>query len=179
MQPWYLWDRRPRARSDDDGLCTDALAAHLQSLLLHEPGLLLEHRDVGSLAVALLDGLGLGVNIVKDAPDDELPVHGLDLGLDAELLRPLDGLHDVGAVDKHLGRDAPSVVAGSTKGPRLGHCYREPPVGGLGGDLQPRAGADDDEIKSWHDAPPGCAPTLSPFAETSYQIEANPTSALP
>lgn len=118
-----LWDSGPGTRGDDHGLGTDPVAAHLQGFLAHESTGVFVDGNVWGLPVPVFDGLGIGVDLVRGAPDDELPVHRLNAGLDSEQPRPFDSLHHVGGVDEYLGWDASAVQAGPAKRTLFHHGY--------------------------------------------------------
>ena len=96
------------------------------------------------------DGKCVGIDLFKGTTDDVLPVDSLHLGLDAEEVGTPDGLHNVGAVDKHLGGDTASVQAGAAEGPFFDDRHGPTGVGYVRGDLQAGAGTDHDKVKFPH-----------------------------
>ena len=65
----------------------------------------LENLDVFTLPIAPFNHRSIGIYFFKCALDDELPIDAFNLCVYVEGDGVLDGLHDVGAVNQHLGRD--------------------------------------------------------------------------
>ncbi len=140
-------DARPAPGGDDDAFCGDSLAAHLQDSVADKPAGVLEDAYLRVSAVTFLNGLSVAVHAIYGPPDDRTPVHSGHLGGDAKQPGALDRLHDVGAVDEHLGGDAAAVQARAAEGAVLDHRDGEPAGGRFRGDLETGTRTDDYQVK--------------------------------
>ena len=113
-----LRDYRAGAGSNNDLIGADDVIAGLDGLRADEASVLVVDGDIRGLVAAtvVLAALGDLVDaVVEDALHNGVPLHVVDLGVNAEALAFAGGEGDIGCVDVHLGGDAADIQAGATE----------------------------------------------------------------
>ena len=150
LQAWNVRHHGPGSGGDQHGFCGDFLSIHLKGFSAGEPPPGFEHCDVVCFPVAFFDGPGISVHFVNGAGNGGLPIYSLNCCLDAENVGAFDGVHHVGTVDKHLGRDAAPVQAGSAERAFFDDGHRQPETRRLGGDFKAGTGAYYHQVEVLH-----------------------------